>query len=115
MELLLRNSCNGISRQGPDGAGGCRREKRHTLGNGDCLAAFPLVCYFFSKFIGMKKMWGERNEKELCYQGSLKRLELTKSKVYQLRNYSDSLLCKSVLCFSKKVTRYTSDSMLVCI
>lgn len=82
MELLLRNSCNGISRQGPDGAGGCRREKRHTVGNGNCLAALPLVCYFFSKFIGMKKMWGERNEKELCYQGSLNRLELTKSKVY---------------------------------
>lgn len=81
MELLLGNSCNGISNQGPDRGGGCRREKRHTLGNGNCLAAFPLVCYFFSKFIGMKK-WGERNEKELCYQGSLKTLALTKSKVY---------------------------------
>jgi len=48
------------------------------------------------------RVWGERNEKELCGQVSLTTLELKRLKVSLLQTSSDPLQCKSALCFSKK-------------
>ena len=48
------------------------------------------------------RVWGERNEKELCGQVSVTTLELKRLKVSLLQTSSDPLQCKSALCFSKK-------------
>lgn len=71
--LPLRSSRRGTFSQGQGWRWwGRMREQTHTLGNGNWWVAFPPICYFSARFTGLRRLWGERNEKELCGQGSLK-------------------------------------------